>query len=316
MFKKSLKDYKPGDARRKILPFQNAEVKAVSDSSNPDIAGEIEGYAAGLLNIDRGQDIIFPGAFDKDLPEFLQDGVVCYQHDWTAVIGKSTFVEERLEPDYGLFTKSNIVSTTLGSDVMKLVRTAVLKKLSIGYRLKEGGYSVLNRETLVATLKERKILDKKVGEILEDFDRRKLTEVFGLFDIKLFEYSVVTRPMNPNADITGAKGELDGGGELLDGLPFAEHPLVVLDAVKGYAERLKQSYLKYSEKSRSVSNTHKESISQIRQQLENLLPEIKAVEDLIKTESAKTEDVEKVLAEVYLLDSRILGVTGTSINNN
>lgn len=308
MVMKALKDYVPGDARHKLLPFTQTEVKA-GDGKDPDVAGHIEGYAAGLLNIDRGRDIIFPGAFNADLQEFKSTGVVCYQHDWTAVIGRPEEVEEKGEPEYGLFTKSEITSTSLGSDVMKLVRRAVLKTLSIGYRLKEGGYAVLNRETLVATLKERLINPVKSAEILADFDRRKLTEVFGLFDITLFEYSIVTRPMNPNATITGAKGDMeDGRDSLLDGLPFAASPHFVLGAIKGYAERIKDSYELYAAKDRNLSSTHREGLKDVREQMEALIPELKALEALVG-EGAKEFDPEernRILADAYALEARII----------
>lgn len=304
MLKKALKDYRAGDTRHKLLPFTMGEVKASSTNSDPDVAGEIEGFAAGLLNIDRGTDIIFPGAFNKDLAEFKSNGVVCYQHDWTAVIGKPTFVEERLDPDYGLFTRSEITSTSLGADVMKLVKRSVLKTLSIGYRLKEGGFAVLNREALEATLKNRAIPEAKTKEILSDFDRRKLSEVFGLFDIALFEYSVVTRPMNPNATITGAKGEDGGADNLLDGLPFSIHPLVVLGAVKGYAERLRESRTLYLFKDRDVSHTHKDGIKEIVGELEKLLPEVKALEAEINSNPPENADV--ILRDAILMEARIL----------
>lgn len=304
MVMKALREYHAGDVRHKLLPFEMSNVKA-SDGSNPDVAGHIEGYAAGLLNIDRGHDIIFPGAFKADLEDFKTDGVVCYQHDWTAVIGKPLKVEERGEPEYGLYTESEITSTSLGTDVMKLVKRTVLKKLSIGYRLKEGGYSVLNRETLQATLKERAINPVKTAEILSDFDRRKLSEVFGLFDIKLFEYSVVTRPMNPNADITGAKGELDGADNLLDGLPFSVNPYVVLGAIKGYAERVKESQALYAAKDRNLSSTHRDGVKDIREQLEMLIPELKALEDAITAEQASPEEAMSVLGKSDELLARL-----------
>lgn len=304
MVVKALRDFVAGDVRHKILPFSLTEVKA-GDGKDPDVAGHIEGYAAGLLNIDRGQDIIFPGAFKKDLDEFKATGVVCYQHDWTAVIGKPEEVEERGEPEYGLFTRSEITATSLGNDVMKLVKRAVLKTLSIGYRLKEGGYAVLNRETLLATLKERAINTVKTAEIIADFDRRKLSEVFGLFDINLFEYSVVTRPMNPNAAITGAKNqEGDNSDNLLDGLPFSVNPYVVLAAIRGYAERVKQSQELYSAKDRSLSSTHREGLKDIREQIEQLVPELKALETLIGAEKALPEDVTRILADAYALEAR------------
>lgn len=297
MYKSNLKDYITGDVKHKFLNLQDAIVVKSEDTSNADVAGTIEGYAAGLLNIDRGQDIIFPGAFTNGLSTFLADGVVCYQHDWTSTIGKPLMVEERLAPDYGLFSKAEIASTSLGEDVMKLVRLTILKKLSIGYRLKDGGYSVLNRESLLSVLKERAIMQSKQDEILQDFDKRKLSEVFGLFDLDLFEYSVVTRPMNDRADITGAKG--DGG--LLDGLPFSFHPLQVLCAVKGYAERVRESIKSYSEKDRKISQPHITGIKEIRTELEKLLPELIEIENL----SAKQIEDKSTVDEVYKLLSEI-----------
>ncbi len=65
--------------------------------------------------------------------------VVAYQHDITAILGIPLELEERYAPEYGLWTKSEIVATTLGADVMKLVRRKVLRKMSIGYRLVKGG---------------------------------------------------------------------------------------------------------------------------------------------------------------------------------
>lgn len=306
MVVKALREFHAGDVRHKVLPFTQGLVKA-ADGTDPDVAGHIEGYAAGLLNIDRGQDIIFPGAFKEDLEDFKTNGVVCYQHDWTAVIGKPLDVEERGEPEYGLFTNSEITSTTLGVDVMKLVKRAVLKTLSIGYRLKEGGYAVLNRETLLATLKERAINPVKTAEIVADFDRRKLTECFGLFNITLFEYSVVTRPMNPNAAITGAKGEEagDNSDNLLDGLPFSVNPHVVLGAIKGYAERIKESHALYAAKDRTLSSTHREGLKAVREQVEILLPELKALELSIEAEKATPDEISRVLADSYLLEARL-----------
>ncbi len=304
MFIKALKDYKAGDVRHKLLNFNQTEVKA--DTSNEvDIAGEISGFAAGLLNIDRGQDIIFPGAFKNSLSSFMDSGVVCWQHDWSSPIGKPFLAEEKGEPDYALFTRAKITATTLGTDVMKLVKTNVIKRLSIGYRLTEGGYSVMNRETLEATLKERSINPVKTAEILSDFDRRKLSEVFGLFDIELFEYSPVTRPMNENAAITGAKAE--NGLELLDGLPFSFQPLIVLGAVKGYAARVKESFDIYSNRERSISQPHKDGVKQIREELETLLPQLKELESLVSSEKASPDEIAKVLGAVAYNEAILAG---------
>lgn len=256
----SLKDARVGDLRHKILPLSNVEVKAAS-GSDPDVAGEIEGYAAGLLNIDKGDDIIFPGATEEGLPAFREDGVVAYQHDITSIIGRPLEIEERGDPEYGLFTRAEIVATSLGSDVMKLVKRKILKKLSIGYRLMSGGFSVLNREALLSTLRERTIKQSKIDEIIGDFDRRKLESVFGLFKIKLVEYSVVTFPMNPAAAITGSKGELEG---VLASLPFSYHPALVLAANKGYVQRATELFKTLREPAnRGLGENHREALQVI-----------------------------------------------------
>ena len=73
------------DLRRLTAPF---ECKAVKASDDDRCAGEFEGHCAGILNIDRVGDMILPGAFAAGLADFLKEGVVAWQHDWTMPIGK------------------------------------------------------------------------------------------------------------------------------------------------------------------------------------------------------------------------------------
>jgi len=72
------------EIRRMTVPF---EVKSVKADDSGQYAGEFMGYAAGIHNIDRVGDMILPGAFVEDLPRFLNEGVVCWQHDWMTPIG-------------------------------------------------------------------------------------------------------------------------------------------------------------------------------------------------------------------------------------
>lgn len=283
---------------RKMLPF-NYE-KAEDKANDPDVAGEITGAAAGLLNIDKGEDLIFPGFFEGTDPE---DVIVAYQHDITSILGRPLELEERTAPEYILYTKSEIVSTSLGVDVMKLVRRKILKKMSIGYRLLKDGFSILNRDSLVGTLKDfshngEGIPEAKQGEIIADYDKRKLDGVYGLFKGLLREYSIVTWPMNDRAAITGVKNdELSGA---LDALPFSLHPLIVLAANKRYVDRAKSLFeeLRQPDK-RGLGSAHKEALEYIAEEGAKLSEEarelLKAVAAVKGVDSSLTP--EQIIAQ-------------------
>lgn len=256
---KQLKTEDLGRTYRKMLTFDYK--KAEDNTTDPDVAGKVDGFAAGLLNIDKGEDLIFPGFFagvDKD------EVVVAYQHDITSILGHPLVMEERTAPDYGLWTESEIVSTTLGMDVMKLIRKKILKKMSIGYRLKQGGYAMLNRDSLQGTLKDfdhngEGIPLSKQDEIMGEFDRRKLEAVFGLFKGDLKEYSIVTFPMNDRAAITGAKAE--DAESYLDGLPFSMHPALVLATNRSYVSRAKALFEEHRRpEKKALNEAHREAL--------------------------------------------------------
>lgn len=294
-----------GHTYRKMLPFTFSKAE---DKTDPDVAGEIEGFAAGLLNIDKGEDLIFPGAFEGADPE---ETVVAYQHDITAILGRPLEMQERYAPDYGLYTRSEIVSTTLGADVMKLVRRKILKKMSIGYRLVKEGFSVLNREALEATLKDHNykgfiIPVEKRDAILADYDRRKLDGVFGLFKLNLREYSIVTFPMNDNARITGAKDEW---GSLLDGLPFQLHPALVLAANGAYVKRARDLFTRLkAPEGKGLSPSHTEALefiadegARVAAEARELLTVIKAA----KSGDSSTVDVDEAIKQFLTLDAEL-----------
>jgi len=73
----------PAEIRHITIPFSlksaSLQVKADGEENEDDpeagrYAGEFEGYAAGILNIDRSGDLILPGAFADTLPAFLALG--------------------------------------------------------------------------------------------------------------------------------------------------------------------------------------------------------------------------------------------------
>jgi HK97 family phage prohead protease len=208
--------------QRKTLAF---EVKAAEMQAEGQYAGEFVGYAAGILNVDNTGDMILPGAFSADLPRFLSEGVVCWQHDWMTPIGVPL---EAKEDGYGLLTRSRISRTANGIDAMTLIRDGVVKKLSIGYQVQD--FEVADRAGLARTIAAYALPLEKQMSILSNFDDMGLDAVYLLKRLKLYEYSPVTVPANDKAIIMDAKQ--------LTGLTFSDHSRAVLTAVEGLEARI------------------------------------------------------------------------------
>ena len=208
--------------QRKTLAF---DVKAAEVADGGQYAGEFTGYAAGILNIDNTGDMILPGAFAADLPRFLSEGVVCWQHDWMTPIGVPL---EAKEDGYGLLTRSRISRTANGIDAMTLIRDGVVKKLSIGYQVQD--YEVADRAGLARTIAAYGLPLEKQASIVNNFDDMGLNAVYLLKRLKLYEYSPVTVPANDKAIIMDSKQ--------LTGLTFSDHSRAVLTAVEGLEARI------------------------------------------------------------------------------
>lgn len=243
---------------RKLLPF---EAKAAPASDNG-YAGEFEGYAAGILNIDSVGDMIVPGAFREDLPRFLSEGVVCWQHDWATPIGVPL---EAREDGYGLWTKCRISRTTKGQDAMTLIRDGVVKKLSIGYRVED--YDYIDRSGLTAFLAGMAIEGERQASIIRSYDEQELEGVYLLKKLKLYEYSPVTIPANDNAIITDAKS--------LTGLTLQVHARAVLTAVEGLKGRIAEIAALRSEQGRKANPMHCEMCRSMADDLETMCRDLR-----------------------------------------
>jgi HK97 family phage prohead protease/HK97 family phage major capsid protein len=152
------------ELKRKNFQFKAAKVE--------DSDGVFEGYAAVFGNVDYDNDVIEPGAFAKFLQNGWDDVKILSQHnDECLPIGKPL---ELKEDDSGLLMKAQIIDTSAGSDVLKLMRGGVLDGLSIGY-------------TVSKSYPENGI--------------RHLT------DLELQEISVVTWPANDAARVLNVKSK-------------------------------------------------------------------------------------------------------------
>jgi HK97 family phage prohead protease len=141
--------------------------------------GTIEGYASVFNLLDRGGDIVMPGAFKKSLAEWRklkQMPSMLFAHDMKQPIGVWT---EIAEDDKGLRVKGELVlEVQKGAEVHALLKRKALSGLSIGYRTLEDEY------------------DRQTGA-------RRLKRV------ELWEISLLAIPMLAEAQIDGVKTEFD-----------------------------------------------------------------------------------------------------------
>lgn len=133
---------------------------------------EFEGYASTFGNVDLGNDIVVSGAFSKSLQKDPSVPIL-WQHRMDEPIGKSSDLyqdEKGLKIAYDLPKEDTFVKTR----VMPQVKVGSVKEMSIGYWI-------------------------------DDYDFDPKSGIRYLKDISLFEVSLVTKAMNPEALITAFK---------------------------------------------------------------------------------------------------------------
>jgi HK97 family phage prohead protease len=147
--------------------FARAEISAVEAD------GTFSGYASLFGKADLGRDVVMPGAFGASLAKRGAAGVkMLFQHDPNQPIGVWTEIRE---DGQGLFVKGRLTADVARSrEVLALMRAGALDGLSIGYRTVRGR------------------TDAKTG-------------VRRLMEVDLWEISVVTFPMLPEARVSSVK---------------------------------------------------------------------------------------------------------------
>jgi HK97 family phage prohead protease len=136
--------------------------------------GTFSGYASLFGEADLNRDVVMPGAFVASLSRRGVGGVrMLFQHDPAAPIGAW---REIREDSRGLFVRGRLTTeATRAREVLALMRAGAVDGLSIGFRIVRGR------------------TDAKTG-------------VRRLFEVDLWEISVVTFPMLPAARVTRVKG--------------------------------------------------------------------------------------------------------------
>lgn len=147
----------------------SVKIKSYQDS------GKVEGYVSIYGNKDLNGDIVEPGAFSKTVLESGGEVVMLLHHDRTRPIGMAK-LEER---EKGLFLSGQIATDLPDGELAhKQAAKGLLRGLSIGYRT--------------------------VKEMWDD-----MAKAFRLYEVKLFEASLVTIPANPLTLIESVKAEHD-----------------------------------------------------------------------------------------------------------
>jgi len=279
--------------QRKTFSFDIKESKIIESGQ---FAGEFTGYAAAILNLDSAGDMILPGAFLSDIPRFLKEGVVCYQHDWMSPIGIPL---EANEDSYGLITKSRISRTQKGLEAMTLIRDGVIKKLSIGYQVLD--YEVTDKLGMINRMAEYNMPIDKQQQAMTSYDEMNCDKVYLLKQIKLYEFSPVTVPANNNAIITDAKS--------LIGLTFQHHYQLALNAVESLETRIKEIDSIRKSQKRKSSVEHGKTCQTMADDLQKACDRLrKMAEELGYTpenETTSTEDVKAIYYDFLKLQANI-----------
>jgi HK97 family phage prohead protease len=141
--------------------------------------GAVEGYASKFDLLDRGGDIVKPGAFKATIADWKRKKAMppmLWQHSASTPIGVWTDMKE---DEVGLAVKGQLIlDVPQAAIVRSLIKGGAVKGLSIGYITRDADY---DRQTGARHLKK----------------------------VDLWEISPVTFPMLPEAQISGVKGDID-----------------------------------------------------------------------------------------------------------
>lgn len=159
------------------MRFKTVQLKA-------DETGKIAGFFSTYEKTpDSYGDIIVPGAFTKTIEKRKESGhpfPLCFNHDFSSVIGAVDSVEEK---EAGPYIEAHFLDTTLAQDVRKMVQSGAIYQFSFAYDV----------------LKSREPnTEEKANGVLNVLE-----------ELEIFEVSVVTVPANQNAVVTDIKSAIE-----------------------------------------------------------------------------------------------------------
>lgn len=171
--------------------MQRVEFRAIENSPGLDVRAAadnpgFDGYASTFWHVDSVGTAFAPGAWTKTLTEQNRKVKILWQHWTDQVLGRPTAMAE---DDFGLRVSGRVTPTTLGKDVMELLRDDVGLDLSVGFR----------------TIRERPATDADpliLGPDTPEWLKASLPgSVWVIEEARLYEFSIVSFPANLHAEI-------------------------------------------------------------------------------------------------------------------
>jgi HK97 family phage prohead protease len=161
------------DCRHPTAGFIRGRKFAGAELGRVEADGSFSGYASLFGEADLSRDMVMPGAFSASIRKRGAAGIrMLFQHDPAAPIG---VWEEVREDARGLFVRGRLTTdVSKAREVLALMRAGAIDGLSIGFRTVRGR------------------TDAKTG-------------VRRLFEVDLWEISVVTFPLLPAARVESVK---------------------------------------------------------------------------------------------------------------
>lgn len=205
----------------KVMPVKSSIPPLIFDENLPAFprragnaampAGSFQGYASLFGAEDQGRDVVMPGAFSASLAKrAARDVRMLFQHDPAQPIG---IWDEIREDRRGLFVRGRLIGgVARAREILALLQGGALDGLSIGFRTKKA------------------LRDAKTG-------------LRRLYEIDLWEISIVTFPMLPGARIDALKSGATAAFSLTRPRPLPAAPLMAesADASRRAAIRLRMA---------------------------------------------------------------------------
>lgn len=166
----------------------------------------IKGTPSVYGNLDRGNDVIYPGAIgSKALKAFLKDGFLADAHDWTKMIGYPTVAKD----DNGALYSEGVFHSTPDAQA---IRTKCKERIDAGKSVGLSiGFGIGDEDTEYFKSGADLLAHAKgLGHDMSLFDQQSLKAHKGwcraIKNIpELYEWSPVAVPMNPNAQAADVK---------------------------------------------------------------------------------------------------------------
>lgn len=155
---------------RKISRVYDVELRSKRTEEHEEESREVEGYAV-VFN----QKTDIAGLFDEEIDSRafnecdMSNVYLLFNHDENNVLAGTANGSLNMEiNEHGLIQRSEIIDTSIGEDVLKLVKKGLINKMSFGFIIAEDGQ------------------EWSVNEVGKDV--RKITKIERLLDVSLVTY--------------------------------------------------------------------------------------------------------------------------------